>query len=108
MFNRGHIAAAWQEIEQLADGSAQELKLAVVKADSLVDGILQRTAGGKTMGERLKNAESKFSHATYHNLWEAHKLRNRIAHEAHVEPHLEELRIAVARFRKALQEIGVL
>jgi len=106
--DRARVQDAWQDVEHLADGSNQEVKLAVVKADSVFDGILKRKVSGETMGERLKNAKSKFSGQTYNNLWEAHKLRNSIAHEAHFEPDLQELRIAVARFRRALQEIGIL
>ncbi|MFY9484385.1 MAG: hypothetical protein WAP74_02055 [Patescibacteria group bacterium] len=106
--DRSRVQAAWQEVERLADGSYQEVKLAVVKADSVVDGVLKLKVIGETTGERLKNAESRFSRQTHNNLWEAHKLRNSIAHEAHFEPDLEDLRVGVARFRRALQEIGIL
>lgn len=106
--NKVHVQSAWQEVERLANGSYQEIKLAVVKADSVVDDILKRKVGGESMGERLKNAEPKFNHQTYQDLWESHKLRNSIAHEAHFQPNLDDLRIAVARFRKALQEMGLL
>lgn len=106
--DRARVQGAWQEVERLADGSYQEVKLAVVKADSVVDSVLKLKVMGETTGERLKNAESKFSRQTHSNLWEAHKLRNSIAHEAHFEPNLEDLHIAVARFRRALQEIGIL
>ena len=106
--DRSRVQAAWQEVERLADGSYQEVKLAVVKADSVVDGVLKLKVIGETTGERLKNAKSRFNRQTYDNLWEAHKLRNNIAHEAHFEAKPEDLRVAVARFRRALQEIGIL
>lgn len=106
--DRVKAQSAWQEVERMSKGSIEELKIALVQADNVVDSVLRLKVSGETMGDRLKAAQDKFSYETYQNLWEAHKLRNRIAHEAHFAADQEQLRIAIGRFRKSLQEIGIL
>ena len=72
----------WKEIEaHAASQNTSDWKLALIDADALIDEILKRAGyKGKTMGERLKQIEpSDLDHLA--ELWEAHKLRNRIAHE---------------------------
>lgn len=97
----------WQEIERLGQGSIHEALSAVIKADSLVDSVLQKKVSGKTMGERLKIAQNRFSQAAYQGLWDAHKIRNDIAH-SNSTPQPEAIHRAISQFRKALQEIGIL
>ncbi|TSC92704.1 MAG: hypothetical protein CEN91_376 [Candidatus Berkelbacteria bacterium Licking1014_85] len=47
-----------------------------------MDKILKlRKVKGETMGERLKNATNIYPRETLSDLWNLHKLRNRIVHE---------------------------
>ena len=56
-------------------------KLAIIEADIILDDILkQRGYVGTTLGERLKNISSQ-QLVSLNDAWEAHKVRNRIAHD---------------------------
>ena len=58
------------------------------------------------MGERLKNASNLFSNRN--GLWDAHKLRNRIAHESDVRVTYSDAQHALANFRQALKNLGAI
>jgi hypothetical protein len=81
--------------------------LAVLNADKLVDQALRESGiSGETMGDRLKNSSTKFS--DLNGLWEAHKLRNRIAHEPDVSVTYDDARRALGSFKKAMKELGAI
>lgn len=105
---RTQIRDGWERVELhvLQDATAA---LAISEADKLVDAAFQ-TVGirGTTMGERLKNAESRLSGGLYQRVWEAHKLRNALAHEVGVQVSAAEAKQAVATFREALYKLGIL
>lgn len=74
--------ARWEHIEELAGSeNPSAWREAIIEADILLDELLtKRGYVGATVGERLKNVErSDFS--TLNDAWEAHKIRNQIAHE---------------------------
>lgn len=101
------IASHWMSVEQhLVQESTRAL--AVSEADKLLDSAFQ-AAGipGSTMGERLKAAEKHFSRELYNQLWNAHKLRNNLAHEIGAHVSAGEAQIAVRTFQEALQKLGV-
>ncbi len=98
----------WMAIEQKfeRDNSAT-FPLAVIYADKLVDAALrERGFKGETMGERMKNAAAAWSNANA--IWTAHKLRNRLAHEADAEVNYDETRRALAGFKQALKDLGAI
>jgi len=80
--DKEHILSKRQEIEKMAQSdSIYELRHAVIEADKLVDFILKKKGYfGETFADRLRNAEKYLDHATYQNLWDAHKVRNAVAH----------------------------
>lgn len=56
-------------------------KLAIIEADIILDDLLQqRGFAGNSLGERLKSV-SPAQLNTLNDAWEAHKIRNRIAHD---------------------------
>jgi len=77
------------EIEKLASSdNVIELKHAVMEADKLVDKILRLKGYGEgTFADRLKKAEQYTDRKVYQDLWDGHKVRNRIAHD---ESHISE------------------
>lgn len=81
--DKQYIAEKRQEIEQMMmSDNAYELKHAVIEADKLVDHILKAKGyQGATFADRLRSAESYMDSAMYQRLWEAHKVRNQIAHQ---------------------------
>ena len=98
----------WLAIEQSLDRDKPEaMPMAVLNADKLVDQALRdRGTPGNTMGERMKAAKSKWSRADA--VWEAHKLRNRIAHEADMTLSYDQARRALAGFKRALKDLGAI
>lgn len=77
----GDIATRWKEVQDLlAKDDAHAWAMAIVKADSILDSVLQKRVSGETMGERLKNMEGKLDRGTLQSAWDAHKIRNQIAH----------------------------
>ncbi|MDO8523512.1 MAG: hypothetical protein Q7S12_04530 [bacterium] len=82
-----------------------ERKFAIIAADALIERILD-LAGyhGENLGDRLKKIESS-DLDSLNDLWEAHKIRNRIAHEASYRLSLEDAARAIACFEKTLKEL---
>jgi hypothetical protein len=107
--NASEVRAKWGEVQAMMKaGGPANYKQSIMEADKLVDVVLKSRARGETMGERLKNARNLFSRETYDALWTAHKIRNRLAHEADFEGLSSEARLAVRNFEKALHELRVL
>jgi len=72
----------WTHIESLAEsGDPSAMREAIIEADILLDETL-RNAGymGDTIGDMLKGAD-RLNFATLDEAWEAHKVRNQIAHQ---------------------------
>ena len=105
----GKIQNEWARIEELLKvGQPSQLRQAVIKADNILDFALSKLTTGTTMGERLKNARPYFKdYAVYQNLWEAHKVRNALVHEADYEPTHIVAKDAVAKVKRGLQALGV-
>jgi len=99
----------WKEIQNLLDlEDPSARKEALIRADKLLGLVLAKIAMGKTLGERLKNAESAFSaFAIYDGLWKAHKLRNAMVHETGFEPPYYSLRKAIRQIGAGLRDLGV-
>ncbi|HCR52628.1 TPA: hypothetical protein DIV48_03245 [Candidatus Kaiserbacteria bacterium] len=72
----------WKHIESLANSqSASEWREAIIEADIMLDDILARQGYvGAGVGEKLKAVEPS-DMGTLQDAWEAHKVRNQIAHE---------------------------
>jgi hypothetical protein len=106
--DKKEIKKRWQEIEGLLDRKNEmNYKLAVLEADKLLDHVLKYMGfGGSSFGERLKLASYKFP--KLHQVWPAHKIRNRLVHEASYQLGFGETRRVIKIFRKGLVELGVL
>ena len=98
----------WLAVEQsLVRDNESSYHLAVLNADKLVDQALKdKGFHGQTMGERLKAAKDKLSKRN--DIWEAHKLRNKIAHEPDVRVSYDQSRKALAGFKQALKDLGAI
>lgn len=102
------IRRDWSNINNLLKGkSPSQLRQALITADKTLDNALRDIVDGQTMGERLKNARDKFDPITYNKLWDAHKIRNNLVHEADYEPPYFVLEEAVNKFKKGLLELHV-
>lgn len=72
----------WEVVwNHLSSESPSEWRIAILEADAMLDDALIRIgAKGDTLGERLKSLDPK-SFQTLQLAWDAHKIRNLIAHE---------------------------
>jgi hypothetical protein len=72
----------WEKVlDHINSSNPSDWKLAILEADIMLDEMLDKMSyHGETMGEKLKSVEpSDFN--TIDKAWEAHKIRNSIAHE---------------------------
>ncbi|MCA9334769.1 hypothetical protein KC953_01360 [Candidatus Saccharibacteria bacterium] len=99
---------SWLEIEQsIVKGNEGSYHLAILNADKLVDQALKESGYvGQTMGDRIKSTRGKLSHRN--DLWAAHKLRNRIAHETGVRVSYAQMRRALGGFKHTLKDLGAI
>ncbi|MEA2020711.1 MAG: hypothetical protein U9M98_03310 [Patescibacteria group bacterium] len=107
--DREFIKAQWAEVEQLVDLDKPSARnQALIRADKILDLALKRITSGNTLGERLKNAQDSFSDwEIYDGLWKAHKIRNKMVHEAGFEPPHYMVKDALEKIRRALEDLGV-
>ncbi len=98
----------WNDILRHIDSIHEgEWKFAVIEADTIVDNVLKNYFPGDTMGDRLMNID-KTKLLSIDDLWEAHKIRNHLAHDPnYFLRHAEALR-AVRLFESTLKELGIL
>ncbi len=72
----------WLKVkEHITSNNPAEWRLAIIEADTILDEMTMKMGlAGENLGERLKNVEPS-DFLTLQIAWEAHKVRNRIAHE---------------------------
>lgn len=103
-------AARWQHIESLA-GSTEPSKWreAIIEADIMLDDVLfRRGYEGDGVSEKLKTADSDHFR-TLQDAWDAHKVRNQIAHEGSAFNLSETIaRRTIARYESVFREFDAL
>ncbi len=100
------LNARWDEVLKHINSTREaEWKFGVIEADKLVDELL-KGAGfpGDTMGDRLMNIQPG-QLTTLQGLWEAHKIRNRLVHDANYFLRYTEAKRAVGLYEKTLKEL---
>lgn len=80
--SEGGVHPRWAHIQSLMNSTnSNDWRTAIIEADILLDDQLSRRGYvGADVGEKLKSADRSDFH-TLQNAWEAHKVRNQIAHE---------------------------
>ncbi|MFH1551853.1 MAG: hypothetical protein ABIC36_03180 [bacterium] len=96
----------WESIlEKLETKDENAYKMAVIEADNMVDNMLKATGyQGEDMGERLKQITSA-QLANINELWEAHKVRNRLAHETDFHLSHGQAKRAIEIYQRALENL---
>ena len=96
----------WRQIEQLMEGvSGNDWRQAIVEADIMLEECLAKQGYvGEGVGEKLKQA-GPTGFDTIQDAWEAHKVRNQIAHEGSAFDLSESLaRRTIARYKNVFHE----
>ena len=102
----GAVTSKWSEIMRHLDSEKEaEWKFAIIEADKLVNDLL-KSAGyhGDSMGERLMSIE-KGQLLSLEGLWEAHKVRNKLAHETNYFLRYAEVRRTLDLYKSTLEEL---
>lgn len=105
---QAEITRQWAEVEALVDQkNPTAWKLAVLEADKLLDyGLKSLGLPGQTLGERLKVAV--YRQPALRAVWEAHAVRNRLAHEPQYTLDQATARRTLKQFAQALKVLRVL
>ena len=106
--SRKHAQESWHRIEeQFYRGGESDLKVAILEADKLLNDAL-REAGimGIQLGDRLKKTNAG-QIPNLNELWQAHKLRNQIAHEPNFKLKRDLAERALNIYEEALKNLGI-
>ncbi len=80
--HNGHVEnTRWQSVQtHLESTNPNDWKLAIIEADVLLERTLENAGYiGATIGDKLKNTSAR-SFTTIEDAWQAHRVRNQIAH----------------------------
>lgn len=108
--NKGTKNSRWNTIQQrVSENNPESWRVAIIEADIFLDEILTNAGYvGQSLGEKLKSANSH-SFTTIQDAWEAHKVRNEIAHTGSdfilTKKTAQETLI---RFERVFKEFGVI
>lgn len=100
----------WLHVESLIAGtSTSDWRQAIIEADIMLDDFLMiKGYIGAGVGEKLRSVDSK-DLATLNDAWEAHKVRNQIAHEgSHFDLSETLARRTIAHYEAVFRELDVL
>ena len=95
---KDRILGLWQALDALEDPGMK-----VIQADSIFAEALKAAGYSGSLGDMLKKAGARFSNEQA--VWDAHKLRNRIAHESGIQITQDEAKHALRAFWKAIQKL---
>lgn len=108
--DKKEIHRAWAAVEeQLISQNSSDWKLAVMSADAAMGEALEdMQIEGATMADKLKALGESHRLRSYEMLWDAHKVRNEIAHEPRRLLSQEEARRIIQHYEDALKELGAM
>ena len=96
-------------VEHISSTKEGDWRIAIIEADSMLD-KLTKDLGliGNDLGDRLRNAP-KGDFQTLDNAWEAHKIRNRIAHEGlNFQLQYRDAKKAIEMYESVFNEFGII
>ncbi len=99
------LAHRWENVIQHIESPNQnDWKQSILEADIILDDILTAMGyRGESIGEKLKRVEPGDFHSL-DDAWEAHKVRNQIAHEPGFSITQHDALATVNRYRKVFEE----
>ncbi|QQG46179.1 MAG: hypothetical protein HYY55_04465 [Candidatus Niyogibacteria bacterium] len=99
----------WDAIIKKAEtAGSRGYPMAIIEADILLEDVMGRMGFlGKNLAERLRSL-APGELPSSNSVWEAHKLRNKIAHEPDFHPSREETTRTLGAYKKALEELKVI
>lgn len=98
----------WEHVQSLMDGaSPSEWREAITEADIMLDDLLNAQGyTGEGVGEKLRQADPEDFHSLS-DAWEAHKVRNQIAHQGSAFELSDTLaHRTIQRYERVFREFG--
>lgn len=106
--DREEFQGYWGQVDFYL-AQANQGQQALMEADKILDKAFIRVGlSGTTLGERLMAASSRFEGNFYQQIWQAHKLRNILAHEVGARTSEAEIKSAVLVIKMAVSQLGLL
>lgn len=95
---RMRLRTQWEKLSSVQDDHRR-----IMEAEKIIEHALTTLGYRGTFADKLKAAGPRLS--SVQSLWDAHKLRNRIAHEVGVHVSPKDAGRAVAAFERALRDL---
>lgn len=97
----------WEKVvEYLESDNQSDWKQAIIEADNLLDEMVAAMPyPGENLGERLKSVEPS-DFLTLEDAWEAHKVRNQIAHQSDFTFTRREVRRVIELYERVFREFN--
>ena len=107
--SRRRAVKAWKQIQKrLKIGGEAQLKMAIIEADKILDEILKKSGyQGENMSDRLKQI-TPAQISNIEEIWQAHKIRNRIVHEPDFSILSNEAENIIEIYEKTFKESGLI
>lgn len=99
----------WMEVEEhVHSNNPNDWKLAIIEADVMLEKMLEEAGfAGVTIADRLRSASGR-SFGTIEDAWQAHRVRNQIAHGGSDFVLTQRMAQAtIIQYKKVFQEFGV-
>lgn len=96
------LQGMWKDTKKKQHSAPQE---AVLEAEKIVSEAMKLMGLDGSFAEQLKKNSYFFSDLS--GLWQAHKLRNKIAHELGFIPSDKEVDRSLVQFHRALKDLGL-
>ncbi len=106
---KGPLNPEWDKIQELmSSDNENDWRIAIMNADIILDEMLTKMGyHGESVGEKLKRIEpSDFT--TLNQAWEAHTVRNMLAHEKNIILTRREAERVIALFKEVFSEFKLL
>ena len=96
----------WAKVlKRLETGKEADYKLAVIEADGLLNDILKKMGyKGETMAKILEQLDSTVL-PDIEQIWEVHKIRNKVVHDPDYELSLEQARKVLGIYEKSFRTL---
>lgn len=102
-----NVKDKWALVKVMSGSGPAGLKNAIVEADKLFDYVMkQQGYPGDTMADRLRHAQRELSDRNA--VWQAHRLRNALAHEVGFDLVPTQAKGAILDFEQGLKDLGAL
>lgn len=102
----GEFEDKWKNLsEKFRSSRVNDQKLALIEADKMLDDTLRRIGySGESMGDRLKQLDG-MNLPNINDVWEAHKIRNRVVHNPEYEPNKRDVEFSMRAYEIALRDL---